>query len=70
MEVHDVYDVEAINYSANEIKAILDQGPFVAVLLYSAVAAQAFVEAIQKFRAQFDAGTRFFCISERVCREL
>lgn len=70
MEVHDVYDVEAINYSANEIKAILDQGPFVAVLLYSAVAAQAFVETMQKFRARFDAGTWFFCISERVCREL
>ncbi|MBC8716475.1 uroporphyrinogen-III synthase [Ochrobactrum sp. Marseille-Q0166] len=70
MEVRDVYDVESINYSVNEIKATFDQGPFVAVLLYSAIAAQAFVETMQKLHIHFDAETRFFCISERVCREL
>lgn len=70
MHVCDVYDVEAINYSANEISAVIDQGPFVAVLLYSAVTAQNFVTLTQKFQLRFEAETRFFCISERVAREL
>lgn len=70
MEVCDVYDVEAVDYSANEISALFEEGPFVAVLLYSAVAAQGFVEIILKFHAQLDAETRFFCISERVARML
>ncbi|MCX2695198.1 uroporphyrinogen-III synthase [Ochrobactrum chromiisoli] len=74
MEVCDVYDIEAIDYSANEISALFKDGPFVAVLLYSAVAAQRFVEIMQKcqlqFHAQLDAETRFFCISERVGRML
>ncbi|MFD1199049.1 uroporphyrinogen-III synthase [Brucella gallinifaecis] len=70
MDICNVYNVEEIDYSANEIKAALDKGPFVAVLLYSAVAAQIFVEKMQKFNVQFDAETRFFCISERVARQL
>lgn len=66
MTVHDVYDIETIDYSVNEIKAALDNGPFVAVLLYSAVAAKLFVELMQKADAEFDLKTRFLCISERV----
>jgi len=66
MTVRDVYDIETIDYSVNEIKARLDKGPFVAVLLYSAVAAKLFVELMQKADAQFDVKTRFLCISERV----
>ena len=66
MAVCDVYDVEAIDYSANEIKATLDKGPFVAVLLYSAVAAKLFVEMTQRIDIKFDTKAPFLCISERV----
>ncbi|KAB0572163.1 uroporphyrinogen-III synthase [Brucella pituitosa] len=66
MTVRDVYDIATIDYSVNEIKATLAKGPFVAVLLYSAVAAKLFVELMQKTDAQFDEKTRFLSISERV----
>lgn len=70
MEVCDVYNVETIDYSANEISPIFNEGPFVAVLLYSAIATQAFVETMHKIHAQFDPETLFFCISERVAQQL
>ncbi|MDH7790404.1 uroporphyrinogen-III synthase [Ochrobactrum sp. AN78] len=66
MIVRDVYGIETIDYSVNEIKTALDKGPFVAVLVYSAVAAKLFVELMQKAGAQFDVKTRFLCISGRV----
>lgn len=70
IQVCDVYDVEAIDYSANEIRAVFSEGPFVAVLLYSAVAATLFVEMMQKAGIEFDAKTRLLCMSERVARAL
>lgn len=70
MKVCDVYDVEAIDYSANEIRAVFSEGPFVAVLLYSAVAATFLIETMRKSEMQFDAKTKVLCISDRVAQAL
>ncbi len=70
MKVCDVYDVEVIDYSANEISAVFSVGPFVAVLLYSAVAATFLIETMLKSEMQFDAKTKILCISDRVAQAL
>lgn len=70
MTVRDVYDARPVDYSSAEIHAIAGKGPFVAVLLYSGLAARIFVETMRKIEPPFDAQTRFLCISGRVADQL
>ncbi|MDR6432920.1 uroporphyrinogen-III synthase [Brucella pseudogrignonensis] len=70
MQVCDVYDVERIDYSDDEIRALLPKSPFVAVLLYSGVAAQYLARMMPQIEAAFGPDTRFLCISGRVAEQL
>lgn len=70
MTVRDVYDAQPIDHSTDEIRTIAGKGPFVAVLLYSGLAAKAFVEAMRLIEPPFNAQTRFLCISSRVAEKL
>ena len=70
MQVRDVYDVERIDYSDDEIRALLPKSPFVAVLLYSGVAAQYLARMMPQIEAAFGPDTRFLCISGRVVEQL
>jgi len=70
MHVADVYDTETIPYSVSALRNVLDGAPFVAVMLYSGVAATSFVEAMHEIAPPFDEKTRFLCISARVADRL
>ncbi len=70
MEACDIYDIAMIDHGRDAVKTVFDQGPFVAVLLYSGVAAQGFVDLIAKNHVELDAQTRFLCISRRVAAQL
>lgn len=70
MDVCDVYDIAMIDHGRDAVKVVFDQGPFVAVLFYSGVAAQGFVDLIAKNHMELDAQTRFLCISRRVAAQL
>jgi len=70
MQVCDVYDVERIGYSDDEIRSLLPKSPFVAVLLYSGVAAQYLARMMPQIEAAFGPDTRFLCISGRVAEQL
>ncbi|WP_176036585.1 uroporphyrinogen-III synthase [Brucella tritici] len=70
MHVANVYDTEMIPYSARALLDVLHGAPFVAVMLYSGVAATSFVEAMREITPPFDEKTRFLCISARVADRL
>lgn len=70
METVDVYDTKAVSYAPAALRDLLDGAPFVAVMLYSGVAAASFVEAMQGIEPPFDEKTRFLCISARVADRL
>lgn len=70
MTVCDVYDIETIDYSPSELQRLLGMQPLAAVLLYSGVAAEAFVAAIGRIDPPFNDKTRFLCISTRVAEKL
>ncbi|MHC5231791.1 uroporphyrinogen-III synthase [Brucella sp. LJL56] len=70
MHVADVYDTEMIPYSAPALLDVLHGAPFVAVMLYSGVAATSFIEAMREIEPPFDEKTRFLCISARVAQRL
>lgn len=70
MQVCDVYDVEQIGYSDDEIRALLPKSPFVAVLLYSGVAALYLARMMPQIEAGFGPDTQFLCISGRVAEQL
>ncbi len=70
MHVANVYDTEMIPYSAPALLDVLHGAPFVAVMLYSGVAATSFVEAMREITLPFDEKTRFLCISDRVADQL
>lgn len=66
MRVVDVYDTETVSYATAALLDVLHGAPFVAVMLYSGVAATSFVEAMREITPPFDEKTRFLCISARV----
>lgn len=70
MHVCDVYDIEQIDYSDDEIRVVLPKSPFVAVLVYSGVAAQRFTRIMPQIEAALGSDTRFLCISGRVAEQL
>lgn len=70
MHVTDIYDTQAIRYTAAALLDVLQGAPFVAVMLYSGVAATGFVEALREIEPPFDEKTRFLCISARVADRL
>ncbi|WP_139974825.1 MULTISPECIES: uroporphyrinogen-III synthase [Brucella/Ochrobactrum group] len=70
MHVADVYDTETVSYSASALLKVLDGAPFVAVMLYSGIAATSFVEAMREIEPPFSERTRFLCISDRVADRL
>lgn len=70
MQVCDVYDIEQIDYSDDEIRALLPKSLFVAVMVYSGVAAQYFARIMPQIEAAFGSDTRFLCISGRVAEQL
>ncbi|WP_343312968.1 uroporphyrinogen-III synthase [Brucella sp. BE17] len=70
MVVRDVYDIEMIDYTVPEIMQVLGDAVFDAVLLYSGVAAERFVDMMHKIEHPFDGQTRFLCISGRVAEKL
>lgn len=70
MMVCDVYDTELVMYPPQALSRILGHAPFVAVMLYSGVAAASFVEAMRSITPPFDEKTRFLCISARVAAKL
>lgn len=70
MQVCDVYDIERIDYSDDEIRVLSPKSPFVAVLLYSGVAAQYLARMMPQIKAAFAPDTRFLCISGRVADQL
>ncbi|MEJ5020523.1 uroporphyrinogen-III synthase [Ochrobactrum vermis] len=70
MHVVDVYDTETISYTTSTLLDVLHGAPFVAVMLYSGVAATNFIEAVREVEPPFDEKTRFLCISARVAERL
>ncbi|URQ74958.1 MAG: uroporphyrinogen-III synthase [Candidatus Ochrobactrum gambitense] len=70
MTVCDVYDIETIDYPRDELQRILGTQPLAAVMLYSGVAAEKFVEAMVGIAPPFNEKTRFLCISARVAAKL
>ncbi|MBJ6135097.1 uroporphyrinogen-III synthase [Ochrobactrum sp. Q0168] len=70
MIVCDVYDIETVDYSREELQRILGTQPLAAVMLYSGVAAEAFVAAMDRIVPPFNEKTRFLCISARVAAKL
>ncbi len=70
MSVCDVYDTELVAYGPNALSRILGHAPFVAVMLYSGVAAASFVKAMHSIEPPIDEKTRFLCISGRVAAKL
>ena len=70
MTVCDVYDIETIDYPRDELQRILGTQPLAAVMLYSGVAAEKFVEAMGRIAPPFNEKTRFLCISARVAAKL
>ncbi len=70
METIDVYDTQAVSYAPTVLRDLLDGAPFVAVMLYSGVAAESFVEVMQGIEPPIDEKTRFLCISARVADRL
>ncbi|MCI1002433.1 MULTISPECIES: uroporphyrinogen-III synthase [Ochrobactrum] len=70
MTVCDVYDIETIDYSRSELERLLGPQRLAAVMLYSGVAAEAFVAAMDRIDPPFNDKTRFLCISTRVAEKL
>lgn len=70
IQVCDVYDIERIDYSDDEIGALFPKSPFVAVLLYSGVAAQYLARMMPQIETTIGPDTRFLCISGRVAEQL
>ncbi|KAB2698418.1 uroporphyrinogen-III synthase [Brucella haematophila] len=70
MTVCDVYDIETIDYSRDELQRRLGTQPLAAVMLYSGVAAEEFTAAMGRIAPPFTEKTRFLCISARVAAKL